>query len=679
MIQQNDMKKNTDIIKLNNDYLNIFQDILENARIKISNIKPSDWVEENRYMTPDVSPIPGMFSYKNSPYTKEIIDCLSPDNPARTIAVMKGAQIGFSVGVIEGGIGWIISQNPGNILFLVGHEELVKDAGTKVDRMIDNSGIRHMIKSTSQRARNTKSGDTDSMKEFSSGYLKMGIANHKALRNISMQYGFIDDFESMKSDTKQSGSTKEMIEQRFSAYAKKMKLFYISTPELEETSNIEPVYLLGDQRKYHIPCPCCNEFIIIDWVVKSELNENENAGMSWQLDESNQLIEESVGFICYKCGNFFDDSDKTSLIRKGKWIPTAKPSEPGYRSYHISSLYAPTYMYSWTHYVRKYLEANPIGGKRNEEKWKTFQNLVLGYTYKKTGESIKASQLQENIRPYEIGTIPEKLSIADGNGKIVMITLGSDMNGLEDDARLDYEIVAYSESGASYSIRHGSIGTFFNKDSGIRDREKFTYRRGSSKSVWNEFKKILETEFVTDTGRRMMIFMSGLDCGYQKNHAFEFLDSTNLPIIGLKGKGENKYQNLEVDKKTFKKSLERSKDLYMVETNHTKDILSMYMSLIWDPNWQESQPANFMNFPTPSGGLYLLKNYFAHFEAEEKRIDKLGNFIWEKKSPNHQNHLFDCRLYANVVKDVLLENIFQELKIKNGTWKDYVEMVVGKK
>jgi phage terminase large subunit GpA-like protein len=661
------------------DYLSVFKDILNGARVQISNIKPSDWVEQNRYMTPDVSPIPGMFSYDNSPYAREIIDCLSPENPARRIAIMKGAQIGLSTGVIEGGIGWIISQNPGNILFLVGHEDLVKDAGNKVDRMIDNTGIRHLIKSTSLRARNTKSGDTDGLKEFPSGYLKMGIANHKSLRNISMQYGFIDDYESMKGDTKQSGSTQEMVEARFTAYAKKMKLFFISTPELEESSNIEPVYLLGDQRKYHIPCPCCNEYILLEWSIQNELNESQTAGITWLVDDNNELIEDSVGYTCYKCGNFFDDRDKNKIIRAGKWIPTAKPSQPGFVSFHISSLYAPTYMFSWSDYVRKYLEANPIGGQRNESKHKTFLNVVLGKTYKQVAQTIKASTLQENIRSYDIGVIPEKLSIADGNGKIVLITLGSDMNGTEDDARLDYEVVAFSESGATYSIEHGSIGTFIPKDSGRIDREKLTYKHGSNKSVWPILKQITEKKYVTDTGREMKIFISGLDCGYLPNHAYQFLDTTNNYIVGLKGKGENKYQNIEVDLKTFRRSRERPNNLFLVETNHTKDILANYMSLQWNPDWQENQPANFMNFPTPSGGYYLLKNYFSHFEAEEKRIDKSGNFIWEKKSSAHQNHLFDCRLYAYVVRDILLERIFSELKIKNGTWTDYVNIIMKKK
>lgn len=660
------------------DYTDVLAQILEDARVKISDLKPSEWVEKNRYMTADVSPIPGPFSYDNSPYAREIIDCLANDDPSRKIAIMKGAQIGISTGVIEGAIGWIISESPGNILFLVGHDGLVSDAVSKVDRMIDNSGIRHLIKSTSQRARNTKSGDTDRMKEFPSGYLKLGIANHKELRNISMRYGFIDDFESMKGDTKQSGSTTSMIEQRFAAYAKNMKLMYISTPEIEETSNIYPVYLLGDQRKYHVKCPCCSEEIIFEWEIESEKTPGIMCGMNWKLDEKNKLIRDSVGFICYKCEAFFDDSNKSKLIREGRWIPTAEPQEEGYVSFQISSLYAPTYMFGWADYVQKYLQANPVGGERDEEKHKTFVNLQLGLPYKMKGKSIKANELQKNIRKYEIATIPEKLSIADGNGKIVLITLGCDLNGKEDDARLDYEVVAFSESGATYSIEHGSIGTFVPRDNSGADRERWTYRHGHEKSVWPVLDSILEKKYQVDTGRRMSIFMSGIDTGYQQNHAYQFVDYSTKNVVCLKGDPEGKRVNVQADLKTYRRSREKP-NLYLVESNHTKDLLANYMGLKWDPTWQEKQPANFMNFPTPSGGFYLYTNYFSHYEAEEKVIDRDNKYVWKKINSAVQNHLFDCRLYASVVKDILVDQICKELKIANGTWTDYVEALLGSK
>ena len=52
----------------------IFAKIEEN-HIDVSNLYPSEWSEQNRVMTKDVSPIEGPFSYENSPYVKGIVDC----------------------------------------------------------------------------------------------------------------------------------------------------------------------------------------------------------------------------------------------------------------------------------------------------------------------------------------------------------------------------------------------------------------------------------------------------------------------------------------------------------------------------------------------------------------------------------------------------------------------------
>jgi len=686
------MIENWDPIQVAEYRTQIFQ-ILDAANVQLSSIKPSDWAEQNRMMTSDVSPMPGMFRYTNSPYTKPIVDCLDPNHPARIITWMKASQIGGSTGVVENGIGWIISQQPGNILFLVGHESLVKPSAKKIDTMIDNSGIRHLIKSSSMRARKIKSGDTDTLKEFPGGHLMLGTANHGMLRNISMQYGFIDDFEKMKSADKSSGSTAEMIEQRFAAYYKKMKLMYISTPELKQTSNIEPEYLKGDQRKWHIPCPCCGEFIPLEWQIKSEIKPDEMAGITWKTDDEGSLIHESVGYTCQKCDGFFDDRNKMDLIRAGEYIATAKPKDPGRVSFHLSALYAPTYMFDWAHYVRKYMEAFPDDGPVDHDKAKTFMNLALGKTYEPASIETSANELQKNVRNYEIGSLPEKQSIEDGNGKIVMITMACDLNGKddsipdqnEDDARLDYEIVAYSETGATYSIDHGSIGTFIPRDKHPERREKLTYKHGAERSVWPILEHIISKKYVCDTnGRTMKIFITGIDAGYLTNHVYQFIDNCNHNVVALKGDDDADVESfligtkLNADMRTFRPARERP-NLYLVASNHTKDVLANYMALKWNPEHHSMQPFGFMNFPIPSNGKYLLNNYFSHFEAEHKVFDNRGKYRWVKKSKNHQNHLFDCRLYALVVRDIFLDKLFKQYKVQNGTWADYVDAVTNKK
>lgn len=670
-------------------------DIVEAGRQKISNIRPSTWTEQRRVLTSDISAFPGPFSYNRTPYLKEIINHLSPSSPAKQIAVMKGAQIGFSTGVIESGIGWIISENPGPILFLSGHIELSEKAmNKKIDQMIDSCGLRHLIRPNVIRKKNARTGDTSKSKEFPGGDLTAGAAsNHSLLRQISVQFGFIDDFENAPRETKESGSTERMVLQRFASYMDKMKIYWISTPELKSTSNIEPVFLKGDQRRYNVPCPCCKQLIPLMWTVDMEGTDGrEKGGITWRLDEQGRLIDgkisgdrSSVGYICQKCGGFFDDSRKFEMNLAGEWIPTAEPSEVGYYSYHISSLYAPPGMFDWEYYVRQYLEANPVNGPQKEHLQKAFVNLGLGETFEQKGDAPKANDLQKNCRDYEIGTVPDKLSVEDGNGHIILITMAADLNGTEDDARVDYELVAWSESGSSYSIKHGSIGTFIPRENSMKekvDRKKMTYQHGKPNSVWTELTEVINGTYLTDTGKRVRVQIAGIDCGHYSKFAYAYIDKLNSPVrVGLKGRNETKYMKFGVDVPNFRPAAERAR-LYLVEVNAVKDDIADLISLRWDGEAGEVQPPGFMNFPFPGEKQYTFGGYFQHFEAEHRITEtKEGEGIgarWVKKNSAVQNHFWDVRVYNYTLRDIFIDIVLKTVGSKKPSWKEFADLATGR-
>lgn len=665
---------------------------IDAAEQLFSDIKPADWAEQHRVMTSEISPFPGPYQYRRTPYLREIINCLDPSHPARWIAVMKGAQIGFSAGVIENAIPWIISENPGPTMFLSGAPDLSEEAmNIRIDQAIESCGVRHLIRPNVIRKKNQRTGDTSKSKEFPGGFLVAGAAGtHNMLRQRSIRFIFADDFDAAKQSSEKAGSTEKLIEQRAAAYGDKMKIMYSSSPELKSSSNIEPVFLKGDQRYFNIPCVCCSQAIPILWKIDIEGTDGrDKGGITWKVDNHGKLIDDSVGYICQKCGGFFDDSQKAEQMLAGEWVPTAEPSQVGYYSYHISSLYAPPGMYDWAHYVRQYLEAYPKDGNGKESLKKAFVNLGLGQTFEPEAEDLKANELQKhNIRTYPIGTIPETLSQADGNGLIVLLTCAADLNGTEDDARLDYEVLAWSETGSNYSVIHGSIGTFVpreNQKKKKEDREKWTYRTNTPKSVWPEFAKILNTRFTTDTGRQMGIMIGGVDCGRYTQHAYTFIDSLKNPFrVGLKGRDESKLMKFGVDVPTFRPARERG-NLYMVEVNAVKDDLADVIRLKWDDRNDEKQPAGFLNFPQPSDGLYLYANYFQHFEAEHKITEtKDGEGIgtrWVKRAAGVQNHFWDVRVYNMVLRDIIVEMVIRsmpELKIKKPTWGDFVALLLGK-
>ena len=271
------------------------------------------------------------------------------------------------------------------------------------------------------------------------------------------------------------------------------------------------------------------------------------------------------------------------------------------------------------------------------------------------------------------------MSIKDQNGKIVLLTIGADMNGKEDDGRIDWEIVAWSENGNSYSIDQGSIGTFIPGEGSQNvktDRKKWTYRMGLENSVWPVLEEIVSRQFINDNTNKVEELHAGcLDTGYfTTEYAYPYIENSSFPWYGIKG---DKAQDIGIeqnaDYKPFNISKERS-DLWILNVNLYKDKLSTAMSKQWNEHFGSKQPGGFMNFPTPSNGKYLFTTFFEHFEAEHK-ISEKGRFVWKKRSPKHQNHFWDCRVYNMAAKDICVYQVLKLAKVVNGNFSDFVKIV----
>lgn len=646
--------------------------LLESTRRYLSDIKPSDWYEQNMVMPPS-SAFPGKFSFDQTPFWREPLDCLAKSHPAVWVTIMKSAQIGGSAAVLNPIVGYVISQTPGNMMFLTGHSELSDRAFLKIDKVIDQCGLRELIGPTTQRAKSSRTGDTSKMKEFPGGSLIGGsVTNHNLLRQDDIQYMIVDDFDAAPMASKAAGSTRALVDQRTAAFARKKKIYYVSSPQLKNSSNIDSVFLQGDQRYFHVPCPICAVRIPLKW--KVNLPDNETAGITWKTDNHGHLDRTSVGYICQECGGFFTDQQKYEMNLAGVWVPSVIPKEENHYSYQISALYAPTFMDNWATLVQKYITAE---AKKDDKDMQTFVNVNLGETYEKIGIEIEKDAVQKNTRNYDVGIVPVWRSRKDGNEKIIMITCACDLNGKEKDARMDYEVVGWSESGSSYSIIHGSIGTFRSRETEEQkkeDRVKWTYEHNKPNSVWPEFEKVLKTKFKTDVDTVMSILYTGIDCGHFTNHAYTFIDHTNFNVIGVKGNKESEYRKYGVDLPDFKPARERKK-LFLLDVNHIKDQVAKNIELNWSSG--EVQPPGFLNFPTPSGGLYTYNGFFKHYSSEARTEEtKEGEGIasrWVKINQADQNHFWDVYIYNYALKEIWAQNVLSLAKpAMKGNWTDYV-------
>jgi len=668
--------------------------LLEALNVKVSRVSPSEFAEKNRVMGGGESRWTGPYSFELTPYLREVVDCLQPDVPVTHIAVMKGAQIGFSTGVIENGIPWIISQKPGNILFMAADDDLVRTAVTqKIDPAIDSCGIRHLIGAHTgkNKKRNQRTGDTEKMKEFYGGrMLAWSVKSANKMRQFSSEYGFLDDLDSGKASDEREGSLIKLVDQRFATFGDSAKIFYISTPVTKQTSVIEPLFLKGDQRYYNVPCVHCGGMQKLEWSVNIDksIHHSGKAGIVFEREEkTGLLIPESVGYRCMHCGEIIDEKYKSQMISAGEWIPTAKPKRRHFRSYHISALYAPPGAYDWTHYANDWCEIYPPenAGKPIIHLLKTFKNVCLGQTFEEQGRGINVIELATNTRnEYKIAIVPNKLSIEDGNGTIVAITIGADLNGTIDDARLDYVVNAWSEVGTSYCIDQGSIGTYNGRKTKKDDeRDILSCRLEDVNNIWNPFfKDVINKDWPLDDGTgTMKPIASAVDTGHNAVFVYEFLNNSPL-IFGVKGAENNKFTMHDSNAPFFKQQSDRN-DCFILEVNKYKDQLADRIELRWyDRDNEGPQPPGFMNFPQPADGKFGI-DFFNQYGAERRdyKFNDDGTAIasrWEKKNSSSQNHFWDCDIYAKAARDIFVDAYCKYEGVKKPTWHTFVSMVIKK-
>jgi phage terminase large subunit GpA-like protein len=123
---------------------------------------PSEFVERVRYLTSDLTPFPGKFSFDKFPYFKKIVDCFNPLDPTKEVVFMKGNQIGATTAVLETILLYNIMSDPKAQMYVTADAGLKRTSvQIKIEKMIDNAGARDLIFPQSRKRKGSRNtGDT---------------------------------------------------------------------------------------------------------------------------------------------------------------------------------------------------------------------------------------------------------------------------------------------------------------------------------------------------------------------------------------------------------------------------------------------------------------------------------------------------------------------------------------
>lgn len=379
-----------------------------------------EWADEHVQL-PNYVAESGQWRTSRTPFLREIMRCLSPSHPCKTVVFMKCVQIGGTqIGV--NWMGYIIDRAPGVMLAF----EPIKDLAKK----LSNEKVKPMLELTLclrgkvREARSRDSGNNIFTKEFLGGFINfIGCNSAIGMRSTSARYVMIDEVDACPADVNGEGHPVDLAEKRTATFDRR-KIFELSTPLEADTSRIEPDYEKGSRGRFYVPCPLCGHRQHLQW-----------GQLVYSVD--GVAHPDLAAYRCAGCAALIPEHAKGWMLEQGAWVHD-DPDNP-IRSFHINALYQPYgWALSWPELARQWIEANEKASRGDVRKLKTFINTILAETWHETGEKVDQNELYKRRETYEA-------PCPDG---VLVLTAAIDVQ----DNRLECEIDGWGVDEESWSI-----------------------------------------------------------------------------------------------------------------------------------------------------------------------------------------------------------------------------------
>jgi phage terminase large subunit GpA-like protein len=383
-----------------------------------SRLTVSEWADANRVLSSVGSSEPGSWKTSRTPYLREIMDQLSEHSPARIVAFMKSSQVGGTE-VGSNWLGYIMSHAKGPVAVVMPTEKSLNDwMSQKFEPMANDTPA---VNAVLYKRNNNSSDNNAQRKKFTGGILYAKTAGSTAeLKSTSLRYAIADEADEYDWSTDQ-GDPLGLLEVRLTTFHDR-KLFIPSSPTMKDASRIEELFDAGDKRRFHVPCPHCNEYQNLTW-----------SNVKWSKHPDNPKRILDAWYVCKECGAEIQEHHKQDMLSRGRWI-SESPEAP-YPSYHISAIYSPIGLgLNW-----RELAAEWIAAQEDSAKLMRFMNTRLGETWADRSRDIKANALEARAEPYQLRTVPQGC---------LFITTGVDTQ----DNRLELQVTGHGKGNRTWTL-----------------------------------------------------------------------------------------------------------------------------------------------------------------------------------------------------------------------------------
>ena len=324
-------------------------------------------------LLPSSSAVPGRWRTDYAPYERGILDAFHEPG-VQTVVVMGSSQWGKTTCAVVM-VAYHIAHLPCPILVVEPTLDMAKDfAQNRLDPIVAASPALSEVVS---KKRAKDASNTMLAKTFKGGSIAIGGANSAAsLAARSTRLLVLDEIDRYPADLPGEGNPIAIALKRTTAFGRRARRLLLSSPTLKD-GPIDTWFHLGDQRRFHVPCPACGAMFRYQW-----------QHVRWTDGDPT-----TARLHCPSCDHGLDDIERVAVLTHGDWIPDQPDRrDRSIASFHIWEGYSP--MSSLTAIVSGFLQARADMKRGDKTTMHTWENTTLGEPLEpEKGEGLDSSAL----------------------------------------------------------------------------------------------------------------------------------------------------------------------------------------------------------------------------------------------------------------------------------------------
>lgn len=359
----------------------------------------------------------GKWSRSQTPYMVEPMNMIG-SRERHSVIFAGPARTGKTQGLIDGGIGYVVSSDPSDMLVVHMTEEAARRySRLRVKRMLNNS--------PSLREKMSSVGHDDNVlgKYFKNGTaLILAWPSPTQLSAQDYKYVFLSDYDRMPDDTGE-GDVYSLAMKRTQTFMSGGMCVVESSPgrdfidsswKRESPHQAPPVggilglYNGGDRRLWCWNCPdCSGEMVLLPGLDLFCLPEQAELISEIQKNGAKATAERLSHIFCPNCGSQIEHSQKSKMNRAGHW-KAEKDIPNSTASYWLAGVAAA--FQTWNSLLEKEFNALlHFQQTGEEEKLKATRNTDQGVPYTPVGaaEKLTVSELKARVEDLPKRAVPD--------------------------------------------------------------------------------------------------------------------------------------------------------------------------------------------------------------------------------------------------------------------------------